>query len=532
MDPSLDDTRSDKTSASSPAPSPAPATSYSGSPLQTPASNSVDLRVESLHPTEQAILEANAYFESFAQAKAFLWEYAIAHGHGIVIARSQGGKQVYPDGTQHQRRVKWQCERGGTEKHPPANKKPKKRTYTVTNRCNCPWKAVTHWSTIKQQWGVAILLEDHNHRMAPHPELSASYRRYKREIREKETGIPLLDRVQELVQNGRSCGQIAATLSEPESPVTAEDVKWLMRKLRRMRFGPRSATQLFLRELEELQRQGQAILEVYEDPQTMRISRVFWAFKDSIDLWRKNPEYLSFDNTYKVNRFNMPLLQIGGVTGLNTNYSVAYVLTSGEAEDTFFWALSRLKDLASAHEVPMPLVVMSDYDRAFKNAASKVFEDSQQQLCVWHILKNVVHNIKQKWEGPLGDFAGGISENARIRGNVPASTEEAAADANSDQYDDEGFIPAAERDVEALVASSTEKPPADRQVLENDQPLEERRRQLALNNWPSTPQGLLDCWRAMVYANDEEAFETQWVTLQTQFKSQAGKPFYYSRESR
>ena len=69
--------------------------------------------------------------------------------------------------------------------------------------------------------------------------------------------------------------------------------------------------------------------------------------------------------------------------------------------------------MAEDYSIPFPLVIMSDYDKAFKNAARKVFEASQQ-LCVWHILKNVIHNIKQKWDGALGDFAGRMNENYHI----------------------------------------------------------------------------------------------------------------------
>ena len=38
-------------------------------------------------------------------------------------------------------------------------------------------------------------------------------------------------------------------------------------------------------------------------------------------------------------------------------------------------------------------------DITFKNAASGVF-GSQQQLCLWHVGKNVVYNIQRKWRDP------------------------------------------------------------------------------------------------------------------------------------
>ena len=44
---------------------------------------------------------------------------------------------------------------------------------------------------------------------------------------------------------------------------------------------------------------------------------------------------------------------------------------------------------------------MSDFDTAFKNAARTVFPTAQQQLCIWYIMKNVLHNVRKKWNGPL-----------------------------------------------------------------------------------------------------------------------------------
>lgn len=58
-----------------------------------------------------------------------------------------------------------------------------------------------------------------------------------------------------------------------------------------------------------------------------------------------------------------------------------------------------MRRLAQDEGIPDPYVIISEYDRAFKNAATSVFpEDAEkQQICRWHVMKNVVHNIKKKW---------------------------------------------------------------------------------------------------------------------------------------
>ncbi|KAM4057719.1 MULE transposase [Hirsutella rhossiliensis] len=87
------------------------------------------------------------------------------------------------------------------------------------------------------------------------------------------------------------------------------------------------------------------------------------------------------DNTYKVNRFNMPLLQIIGTTGLHKSFS--------------------LREAGRQADIPDPGVVITDFDTALKNALDSIFPSTQQQVCVWHMMKNVILHIKKKWEGSL-----------------------------------------------------------------------------------------------------------------------------------
>ena len=61
---------------------------------------------------------------------------------------------------------------------------------------------------------------------------------------------------------------------------------------------------------------------------------------DNIEDWKRNAELLSMDNTYKVNRFNMPLLQITGITPLHTNFSAGFGLATKEDTETFTWLLT------------------------------------------------------------------------------------------------------------------------------------------------------------------------------------------------
>lgn len=55
-----------------------------------------------------------------------------------------------------------------------------------------------------------------------------------------------------------------------------------------------------------------------------------------------------------------------------------------------------------AHEInaEQPEVLVTDFDRALKEAANEHLPFTQQQICVFHINKNVIMNIKHKWQKP------------------------------------------------------------------------------------------------------------------------------------
>ncbi|KAM4058252.1 MULE transposase [Hirsutella rhossiliensis] len=86
------------------------------------------------------------------------------------------------------------------------------------------------------------------------------------------------------------------------------------------------------------------------------------------------------DNTYKVNRFNMPLLQIIGTTGLHKSFSVGFGLTAKEDEGAFQWILSQLREAGRQADIPDPGVVITDFDTALKNALDSIFPSTQQQV--------------------------------------------------------------------------------------------------------------------------------------------------------
>ncbi|KAM4058286.1 MULE transposase [Hirsutella rhossiliensis] len=99
-----------------------------------------------------------------------------------------------------------------------------------------------------------------------------------------------------------------------------------------------------------------------------RLTGLFIAPRTGIELWRRFPNILLLDCTYKTNRFKMPLLNTCGSTSEKKTFSVASVFLSGEAEPQYRWALQCLLDLAAEEGIPLPRVIVTDRELALMNA--------------------------------------------------------------------------------------------------------------------------------------------------------------------
>ena len=79
----------------------------------------------------------------------------------------------------------------------------------------------------------------------------------------------------------------------------------------------------------------------------------------------------------------------------------------GETEDDYFWALIRVKGVFLLNRLPG--VVVTDRELALMSAIQIILGDAFNFLCIWHIEKNIVANLKKHfrtnegWEQFLAD---------------------------------------------------------------------------------------------------------------------------------
>ncbi|KAL2940427.1 Protein FAR1-RELATED SEQUENCE 5 [Bienertia sinuspersici] len=103
------------------------------------------------------------------------------------------------------------------------------------------------------------------------------------------------------------------------------------------------------------------------------ICQLFCAHPTSLQLFRTWPYVVGMDSTYKTNRYNMPLVEIIGVTPCNNNFLIGNIL--GES-------------------VQLSAIV-TDRDLGLTKALAQVFPQTSHLLCTWHINKDMADRVQK-----------------------------------------------------------------------------------------------------------------------------------------
>ncbi|KAL8494130.1 hypothetical protein ACS0TY_025063 [Phlomoides rotata] len=127
------------------------------------------------------------------------------------------------------------------------------------------------------------------------------------------------------------------------------------------------------------------------------VKDIFFAHPESVALLHAFPDILIMDCTYKTNRYQLPLLEIVGVTSTDMTFSIAFAYMKSERADNYLWACDLLKKLMHRpHRSYLPRVI-NDRELILVNAVADVFPTSKHFLCHWHISKNILIGTKKKF---------------------------------------------------------------------------------------------------------------------------------------
>lgn len=111
---------------------------------------------------------------------------------------------------------------------------------------------------------------------------------------------------------------------------------------------------------------------------------------------------LMISSFHHIGRTKMALFHVMGVSSTHQSLSLCFCFMQQEHKDHYVWALEEMKkcfDLSSSE----PRTAVTDRELALTGALEIVFPQCQALLCIWHIDKNVLANIKKDFNAEEWD---------------------------------------------------------------------------------------------------------------------------------
>ncbi|XP_021979744.1 protein FAR-RED IMPAIRED RESPONSE 1-like [Helianthus annuus] len=100
-------------------------------------------------------------------------------------------------------------------------------------------------------------------------------------------------------------------------------------------------------------------------------------------------DVISFDATFKTNRYKMVFVSFTGIDNHCRNVTLGAGLLASESIESYKWLLNSFVNSFGRQ----PKVVVTDQDPAMKQAIEEVFSTSRHRLCMWHITKKVADKV-------------------------------------------------------------------------------------------------------------------------------------------
>ncbi|XP_052291650.1 protein FAR1-RELATED SEQUENCE 5-like [Citrus sinensis] len=116
----------------------------------------------------------------------------------------------------------------------------------------------------------------------------------------------------------------------------------------------------------------------------------FWVDARSRLAYHCFGDVVSFDTTYRTNKYDMPFAPFTGVNHHLQSIQFGCALLQDETEVTFQWLFETWLEAMGGRP---PVSIITDQDLAMKRAIVTVFPNTHHRLCLWHIKKKFAEKL-------------------------------------------------------------------------------------------------------------------------------------------
>ncbi|KAF5446887.1 hypothetical protein F2P56_032483 [Juglans regia] len=299
------------------------------------------------------------------------------------------GKQCdFPVMTQRSKREKDEtvkyvtvgCARGGKARNRASNvskPRPTSKTY---------YKARMNVMLKDGKLCVTSVLNTHNHVLSPK---KSRFFRCNREVNESVRRV--LDTNDEAgIRINKSFHALVTEAGGFENvPFGEKDCHNYIDKARHLCLGKGGAQALF-EYFRMMQYKNDGFFSLMELDDNDRLKSVFWADARSRGAYNYFGDVVTFDTTYLTNRYGMPFAPFVGVNHHGQSILLGAGLISSEDTESFVWLFKAWLDCMDGKT---PNTIITDQDRAMKNAIAIVFPSTRHRYCLWHVLRKVPEKL-------------------------------------------------------------------------------------------------------------------------------------------
>ncbi|XP_071704523.1 protein FAR1-RELATED SEQUENCE 2-like [Rutidosis leptorrhynchoides] len=122
-----------------------------------------------------------------------------------------------------------------------------------------------------------------------------------------------------------------------------------------------------------------------------QLHSIFWADEVAKCNYKEFSDVISFDATYRTNRYNLKFVPFTGIDNHRRCVTVAAAMIRDETAENYKWLLNCFMKTFGKE----PNMIVTDQDKSMAIAIKEVFKTAKHRLCMWHIMRKVSSKIQE-----------------------------------------------------------------------------------------------------------------------------------------
>ncbi|RLM79176.1 protein FAR1-RELATED SEQUENCE 5-like [Panicum miliaceum] len=142
--------------------------------------------------------------------------------------------------------------------------------------------------------------------------------------------------------------------------------------------------------MKEKQRINSSFFFEYQLDNKLRLTHIFWADSTCIRNYKLFGDVMSFDSTYRTNRYDLVFTPFTGVNHHKSCITFGAAFLPNEKKESYKWLF---RTFLKAMGGVAPKLIITDEDLSMKAAIKDVFPNTIHRLWMWNILNKLPEKL-------------------------------------------------------------------------------------------------------------------------------------------